>query len=143
MLGSLTKFVAVMNFGIITRSKFVFVEKSYKNLIVLETFLRVGLLKAFYIKKQSIKVIYKFSGHTWHNILYRIDFVSTKSRKVHKTLKGMNYEARRFWGDYLMTTPLGIFMYGELLQYNKIAPVSGIVILKIHYAGGVQGLKWV
>lgn len=142
-MGSLTKFVSMMNFGIITRSQFIFVEKSSKNLIVLQAFLRVGLLKAFYVKKQSIKVIYKFSGHTWHNVIYRIDFVSTKARRVNKSLRGMNYEARRFWGDYLMTTPLGIFMYGELLQMNKISPVSGIIILKIHYSGGVEGLKWV
>lgn len=137
MLGSLTKFVCVINSGIKTRSNFVFVERNTKNLLILQVFSRVGLIKAFFVRHKNIQVIYKFSGITWHNAIYRIDFVSTKARKVNKTITGMNYEARRFWGDYLMTTPLGFFMYGELLQMHKKAALSGIVVLKIHYPGGV------
>ena len=139
MLNSLNRLVAILNWGIRTRLNSILVEKTVSNIAVLKVFLRAGLIKSFQIQKNNIKVFYKFSGLSWHNRIHKIDFVTNKSRIVSKSLKAMDYEGRRFWGDYLMSTSLGLLMYSELLQYSRVTGISGIVILKIHYSGGIPG----
>lgn len=142
MLNSLSRLIAILNWGIKTRLNSVLVEKTVSNLAVLKVFLRAGLIKSFKIQQKNIKVFYKFSGFSWHNRIHKIDFVTSKSRIVSKSIKAMDYESRRVWGDYLMSTSLGLLMYSELLQCSKTTSVSGIILLKIHYSGGIPGTNF-
>lgn len=134
-MSSLNKLVAVLNWGILTRSKYVHVEKQVNNLLILKTFVRVGLLKAFIVKQQFIVVYYKYSSTSWNNIISKIQFISTSGRKFYKSRKGLYYFGKRVWGDYLISTSLGLYMYTELINTPQLSKISGKVILKIHYSG--------
>ena len=134
-MSSLNKLVAILNWGILTRSKYVHIEKQVKNLLILKAFVRVGLLKAFIVKERFIVVYYKYSCTSWNNIISNIEFISSNDRKSYKSRKGLYYFGKRFWGDYLISTSLGLYMYSELINTPQLSRISGKVILKVKYSG--------
>ena len=134
-MSSLNKLVAILNWGILTRSKYVHIEKQVKNLLILRAFMRVGLIKSCIVKERFIVVNYKYSATSWNNVISNIEFISTSARKIYKSRKGLYYFGKRVWGDFLISTSLGLYMYSELINTPQLSKISGKVLLKVNYSG--------
>lgn len=134
-MSSLNKLIAILNWGILRRNKYVHVERTLKNLLILKAFIRVGLIKSCSVEERYIVVHYNFSKQSWNNVIKKIKLVSTDARKIYKSRKSLDYLGRRVWGDFLISTSLGLYMYSELLNTPQLSRLSGQVILKVEYCG--------